>query len=99
MKTLFHAKMCCSFRRPIQIRRVCKLGDSLERLDKAIEWRLFRRLLKKQLQVEVIVLAGRPPFGHVLMFRVLILQEYFGLSDEQMKFSSLFCFPTNLFLN
>ena len=66
--------------------RISKLGDPLERLNQSIEWSLFRPLLKGVFAKEVKGPGGRPPFDYVMMFKILILQEYFGLSDEQLEF-------------
>jgi hypothetical protein len=30
--------------------------------------------------------GGRPPFDAVLMLQVLVLQKYYGLSDEETEF-------------
>jgi len=66
--------------------RLSKLGDPLERLNKQIEWEIFRPKLIKVIQKEGKGPGGRPPFDYILMFKILILQEYFGLSDEQMEY-------------
>ncbi len=47
---------------------------------------LFRYTLDKHLEKEAKGPGGRPTYDYVLMFKVLTLQEYFGLSDEQMAF-------------
>jgi hypothetical protein len=31
-------------------------------------------------------MGGRPPFDRVLMFKILVLQRYYNLSDEQTEF-------------
>ncbi|MDR1675367.1 MAG: transposase, partial [Tannerella sp.] len=30
--------------------------------------------------------GGRPPYDYVLMFKILILQRYYNLSDDQVEF-------------
>lgn len=30
--------------------------------------------------------GGRPPYDYVLMFKILILQRYYNLSDEQVEY-------------
>ena len=69
-----------------KMERISKLGDPLERLNKSIEWSLFRSALSSVFAKEVKGPGGRPPFDYVMMFKILILQEYFGLSDEQLEF-------------
>ena len=43
-------------------------------------------MLNKALEKEAKGPGSRPAFDKVMMFKILILQEYFGLSDEQMEF-------------
>jgi transposase, IS5 family len=74
------------FDEEFKFERISKLGDPLERLNTAIEWDVFRYTLNKHLIKEAKGAGGRPPFDYVMMFKILILQEYFGLSDEQMEF-------------
>ena len=66
--------------------RISELGDPLEKLNKNIEWSLFRSILNSALAKEAKGPGGRPNYDYVLMFKILILQEYFGLSDEQSEF-------------
>ncbi len=74
------------FDEQFKLERISKLGDPLERLNKCIDWSMFRTPLENHLTIEAKGPGGRPPFDYVLMFKILILQEYFGLSDEQMEF-------------
>ncbi len=69
-----------------KLERISKLGDPLEKLNSTINWEIFRSILNKHLKVEGVAPGGRPPFDYVMMFKILILQEYFGLSDEQMEY-------------
>jgi IS5 family transposase len=55
-------------------------------LNKAIDWNIFVPVLNKAMSKEAKGPGGRPPYEYLLMFKILILQEYFGLSDEQMEF-------------
>lgn len=74
------------FDEQFKLERISKLGDPLEKLDVSINWELFRYTLEKHLVRESKGPGGRPPFDYIMMFKILILQEYFGLSDEQMEF-------------
>jgi len=66
--------------------RISEMSDPLERLNKAIGWSLFSATLNKHLRTEASGLGGRPTFDYVMMFKILILQEYFGLNDERLEF-------------
>jgi len=68
--------------------KLTKLGDPLMILTEKIKWETFRPILK-QIRIENpenIKNAGRKPFDEVMMFRVIILQSLYGLSDDQMEF-------------
>ena len=50
-------------------------GDDLERLNAIVDFELFRPDLEHAVPRSDRVKGGRPPYDHVLMFRVLILQR------------------------
>jgi transposase len=58
-------------------------GDPLERLAAAVDFGLFRAELDAALRRSDRSKGGRPPYDPVLMFRVLVLQTLYTLSDEQ----------------
>lgn len=74
------------FDEQFKLERISELGDPLERLNASIDWPMFRSTLEKHLSITAKGPGGRPPYDYVLMFKILILQEYFGLSDAQMEF-------------
>ena len=49
-------------------------GDELERLNAVVDFELFRPELERAVPRADRSKGGRPPFDHVLMFKVLILQ-------------------------
>ena len=51
-----------------------KKGDALERLAAVVDFELFRPELERAVPRADRSKGGRPPFDHVLMFKVLILQ-------------------------
>jgi IS5 family transposase len=61
-------------------------GDGLERLGAVIDFELFRRELERAVPRADRSKGGRPPFDHVLMFKVLVLQTQNNLSDERAEF-------------
>jgi IS5 family transposase len=63
------------------------LGDPLIRLKNEIDWELFRpELARIYTEKERKNAAGRPPLDVVLMFKVVILQRLYNLSDDQTEF-------------
>lgn len=61
-------------------------GDPLEALREMIPWEEFRKPLKKTLARKDRSAGGRPPFDDVLMFKVLVLQALYNLSDDQTEY-------------
>ena len=66
-----------------------KKGDPLEAIAALVPWESFRA------DIEAVALtpdaekksrAGRKPFDAILMFRMLILQSLYNLSDEQIEY-------------
>ena len=65
---------------------ISKLGDPLEVLDHAIPWETFRPVLRKALRKFKKSNAGRKPYDSVFMFKILVLQSLYNLSDDQTEF-------------
>ena len=63
-----------------------RAGDPLEGLRTMVPWETFRKLLKKTLQRKDRSNGGRPPFDDVFMFKVLVLQALYNLSDDQTEY-------------
>src|SRR5215213_508090 len=69
-----------------KLKRISELGDPLVKLNNCIHWNIFCRILNNALKKEAKGPGGRPAYDYVMMFKILILQEYFGLSDHQAEF-------------
>jgi len=54
-----------------------------------IDWESFRGILLKHLDYRDQKKGGRIPWCPVLMFKVLVLQRFFGLGDEETEFQIL----------
>ena len=61
-------------------------GDPLERLSAVVDFELFRGSLVAALRRGPRNKGGRPPFDPVLMFKILVLQALYSLSDEATEF-------------
>ena len=69
-----------------RLRALSAAGDPLERLAAVVEFELFRADLEAALDRPDRSRGGRPPYDAVLMFRVLILQTLYTLSDDQAEY-------------
>jgi IS5 family transposase len=65
---------------------VVAAGDPLERLAAVVDFELFRPELEAALERSDRARGGRPPYDAVLMFKGLILQTLYTLSDDQTEY-------------
>ena len=63
-----------------------KAGDPLEKLLRVVSFEAFRYRLDKALNRSDRARGGRPPHDAVLMFKILVLQALYNLSDDQAEF-------------
>jgi len=70
----------------IRLSKLIQLGDPMYRLSQGIDFEIFRVPLVTSLAKLAKGAGGRPPYDYVLMFKILILQRYFNLSDDQVEF-------------
>ena len=66
--------------------QLSRSGDPLERLSRAIDWELFRPPLLRVDEKPRTSNAGRKSVDRVLMFKMLVLQNKYRLSDEQLEY-------------
>lgn len=77
------------FAEEFRLEQLSKKHDPLERLNEHINWEMFRPLLNSVLTKEAKGAGGRPAYDFVLMFKILILQRYYHISDEQVEIQVL----------
>jgi IS5 family transposase len=67
--------------------RLLALGDPLHKLEQIVDFEMFRPLLEKALEGPLPRgPGGRPRFDAVMMFKILLLQRLYQLSDEQAEY-------------
>ena len=69
-----------------RLKELTRLGDPLEKLNKTISWNIFRPAITKALKKEPKGPGGRPPYDYILMFKILILQRLYHISDAQAEY-------------
>ena len=70
-----------------QLEKIKKHKPALQRLNEIIDWNIFKTPLEKAFKNENKKSnAGRKPYDKLLMFKIVILQRYYNLSDEQTEF-------------
>lgn len=70
----------------LQDTRLDRLGNPLVELERTIDWEAFRPLLSPVHQKERKSQAGAPTRDVVMMFKGLVIQNLYGLSDEQLEY-------------
>ncbi|MBM2817219.1 MAG: Mobile element protein [Ignavibacteria bacterium] len=64
-----------------------EIGNPLEALGKVMNFELFRETLEsKLLNINKKNNAGAKPYDVVMLFKIMILQRYFGLGDKQVEY-------------
>jgi IS5 family transposase len=66
--------------------RLSEAGDPLEKLNGLVPWEVFHKPLAKALKRSDGARGGRPPYDPVMMFKIMVLQALYGLSDDQAQF-------------
>ena len=68
------------------LKKITKLGDSLETLTKIIDFEIFRKKIRQAMYRTPKGAGGRPKYDEVMMFKILILQRMYNLSDDEMEY-------------
>ena len=69
-----------------RLKALSAAGDPLERLAKVVDFEVFRGELEAALSRSDLPKGGRPPYDPVVMFKVLVLQTLYTLSDDQTEY-------------
>jgi len=66
--------------------KLIELKDPLIAIGETIDFESFRSILEKATVQHPTTKGGRPPFDRVMLFKALVLQKLYGLSDEQLEY-------------
>jgi transposase, IS5 family len=77
------------FDEEFRLEKISDKKDPLEKLNHNINWEIFRPILNQVFAKEPKGKGGRPPYDYVMMFKILILQRYYNISDEQVEYQIL----------
>ena len=83
--------------------KVKKLGDKLSEIDSLIDWEVFRPIVAEMYRNKTEK-GGRPNIDEVVMIKILVLQQWYGLSDpeverqvaDRISFRKFLGFPENI---
>lgn len=70
------------------IEKLTKLGDPLQRLNNYIDWEIFKIPLDEAFagKSKDKSKGGRPEFDKLTMFKALLIQSLYNLSDDQLEY-------------
>jgi IS5 family transposase len=67
--------------------QLSEMGNPLEAINKVVDFEYFRPILEeKLLNTNKKNNAGAKPFDVVLMFKIMLIQRYYNLGDEQVEY-------------
>ncbi len=68
--------------------KLTKLGDPLQKLSNYIDWNIFKSPLNKAFADETKDRSkgGRPCFDKLVLFKALLIQSLYNLSDDQLEY-------------
>lgn len=70
--------------------KLSEIGNPLDKISNVIDFEIFRPSIEgKLINTSKKSNAGAKPFDVVLMFKILILQRYYGLGDKQVEYQIL----------
>ncbi len=75
------------FANELSVELLSAIGNPLEIISTVIDFEMFRKPLEEKLLNHTKTSnAGARPYDVVLMFKILILQRYYGLGDKQVEY-------------
>ena len=80
---------CGLFDSQNRLEQIKNMGDPLAGLDAVMDWTIFTPVLERLPHVEPKGPGGRPAYAPLLMFKMLVIQSLYGLSDAQTQFQIL----------
>jgi IS5 family transposase len=69
-----------------RLSRLSRMGDPLERIASAVNFDVFFPILNGVIRKEVSPLGGRPQWDCVLMFKILLLQQWYNIADDKTEY-------------
>ena len=62
------------------------MGDPLEKVSGAVDFEIFRPTLDTAIPREKGDKGGRPPMDNMLMFKIMLLQEWYHIADDMTEY-------------
>lgn len=75
------------FAEDIRLARLSDMGDPLEKVSGAVDWEIFRPLLDEAFYHEPKGPGGRPPLDRVMLFKIVQLQQWYHIADDNTEYT------------
>ena len=72
-----------------RLEQIQNMGDPLAALDAVMDWTIFVPVLARIPRAEPKAPGGRPAYEPLVMFKILVIQSLYGLSDAPAQFQIL----------
>jgi IS5 family transposase len=69
-----------------QLEKLAKMNDPLLSMKEKIDWEVFRETIEKAIRKPDYNKGGRPAWDAVLMFKIVILQQWYNLADGNTEY-------------
>jgi IS5 family transposase len=69
-----------------RLERLSNMGDPLEKVSQAMDWEIFRPILNAVFHKDERGTGGRPSWDYVLMFKILQLQAWYNIADDNTEY-------------
>ena len=69
-----------------RLRRLSDMGDPLVKLSQVVDFESFRPVLDQALRKDDHGQGGRPAFDRVMLFKILLLQQMYGIADDKTEY-------------
>lgn len=75
------------FDKQFAVQQLSEMGNPLDAISKVVDFEFFRPILEeKLLNTNKKNNAGAKPFDVVLMFKIILIQRYYNLGDQQVEY-------------
>ena len=72
-----------------RMHKIDKNGDPLSKIENAVDWEIFRPTLERARQKPQVSNVGPKGYDLILLFKILILQSLYNLSDDATEYQIL----------
>ncbi len=69
-----------------RLRRLSEMGDPLEKMSGVVNWEIFRPKLEEAFYHDAKGPGGRPPIDRVVMFKIVMLQQWYHIADDNAEY-------------